>query len=46
MMAEIQDFFLQQMTASKEKFNSLLVSIKNYEIIDRLLNQQKFSRMI
>ena len=26
--------------------SSLLISVKNFEIVDKLLNQQKFSRLI
>jgi hypothetical protein len=46
MMVVIQDVFVQSLSASKDNYSSLLWSIKNFEIIDRLLNQQKFSRMI
>lgn len=44
MMIEISDVFLQSLSTSNG--SSILWSIKNFEIVDRLLNQQKFARMI
>lgn len=37
---------MQHVKAHKDDYQSTLLSIKNFEIVDRLLNQQKFSRMI
>ena len=44
MMIAISDVFLQSLSTSNS--SSILWSIKNFEIVDRLLNQQKFARMI
>lgn len=45
MMVVVQDLFVQNLTAHDNQ-SSLLISVKNFEIVDKLLNQQKFSRLI
>ena len=45
MMVVVQDLFVQNLMAHDNQ-SSLLISVKNFEIVDKLLNQQKFSRLI
>lgn len=45
MMVVVQDLFVQNLMA-RDNQSSLLISVKNFEIVDKLLNQQKFSRLI
>ena len=39
MTVVVSDLFMQSLLAKKDNFSSSLVSIKNFEVIDRLLNQ-------
>lgn len=39
MMVVIQDLFLQKLSRDANNFSAVLFSMKNFEIVDRLLNQ-------
>lgn len=46
MTVVFQDIQLQQLSRKNDDSTQFLFSLKNFEIVDSLLNQQKFSRMI